>query len=491
MRRLWAGLGLAVALATGSWFGYQSLWLPYQQGQQAAPFETIQAQRGNIVSTVSATGSMEPEAERTISFRSPGRVAEVLVKVGQQVVAGQRLATQDTTDLVLALAQAKISLQISEAELAKLEAPVSDADIAVAQAGADVAQANVAAAEAALVSAQASYDALVAGPSGEQKILNEAELRQAEANVRRAQQAYDQVKNLPNLGALPQAAELERATLVLEVAQAKAALTNLPPAAAALAAARNQIAQAEYALERARGDLVSAQSNLARLSEDPDPQDLQIARSQVQQAQLGQLQAENNLAYAQLVAPFEGVVSQVHIRPGEVSNTAQPDMVLLDLTRFHMEVLVDEIDVRQVQVGQPVRILVDALPDTELAGRITDVSLSADDAGGVVAYAVTIVPDAFHPALRAGMSATAFITTAEESDVLLLPNRYIHLDRNTGQAYVYKLVNGQPLLSEVELGLRNEISSEIRAGLDESETVALVTQSGEEQLRGVLFGQEE
>jgi hypothetical protein len=85
------------------------------------------------------------------------------------------------------------------------------------------------------------------------------------------------------------------------------------------------------------------------------------------------------------------------------------------------------------------------------------------------------------------MSATAIITTAEVDDVVLIPNRYITLDRDTGKAYVYRLVNGQPALQEVELGLRNERESQILAGLDAGDTIALITQSGAEQLRA-LFG---
>jgi multidrug efflux pump subunit AcrA (membrane-fusion protein) len=153
-----------------------------------------------------------------------------------------------------------------------------------------------------------------------------------------------------------------------------------------------------------------------------------------------------------------------------------------------MEVFVDEIDVRLVQVGQPVRILVDALPDTDLAGRITQIAPTADDAGGVMAFAVTIVPDAVDVPLRASMSATAVITTANAEDVLMLPNRYIQLDRERGQAFVYKLVNGLPALHEVRLGLRNESFSQILSGLNDGDTVALVTEDSEERLRGAIFG---
>ena len=106
----------------------------------------------------------------------------------------------------------------------------------------------------------------------------------------------------------------------------------------------------------------------------------------------------------------------------------------------------------------------------------------------MIAYAVTVVPDAEDAPLRAGMSATAIITTAAIDDAVLLSNRYIQRDRDSGRAFVNKLDAGQPVLQEVELGLRNEQESQILAGLNDGDQVALVTTTSEEQLRGALFG---
>ena len=88
----------------------------------------------------------------------------------------------------------------------------------------------------------------------------------------------------------------------------------------------------------------------------PRQEDIDIARAQVKQAQLSQLQAENTLANSRIVAPFGGIVSQVNIKQGEQSATGRAAIVLTDLSGFTMKVLVDEIDVRQVAVGQPVRL---------------------------------------------------------------------------------------------------------------------------------------
>lgn len=489
MKRFLTTLVILVVLAAVGWFGYQRFVVASSAQEETPSYETTPVERGSINSTVSATGSIEPEAQVSLSFRSPGRVDQVLVSVGQTVSEGQLLAQLDITDLQVAVDQAEVGLEISQAQLAKLETPPTEKDVAAAQAAVTVAQASVASAEAALNSAQASYRQLLAGPTDEEIAVQEAQVRQAEANRRQAQQAYDQVKNLPNVGALPQAAQLEQATIAYEVAQTQFDLATRPATESQIAAALSQIAQAELSVRQARSNLLTAQNNLDQLLQGPDEEDLQIARAQVRQSELSLEQAQNSLDNAQLDAPFAGVVSQVNVRQGELySGGPLAAIVLTDLDSFHMTVQVDEIDVRQVQVGQNVRLSLDALPDAEITGKVTRVSPTANNVSGVVAYEVEIVPDPTDAPLKAGMSATAIITTAQVDNVLLIPNRYIQLDRETGRAFVQKMVSGQPVSQEVDLGLRNDRFSQVVAGLRDGDEIALIRTSSEEQLRGALFG---
>ncbi|MFN3979369.1 MAG: efflux RND transporter periplasmic adaptor subunit [Caldilinea sp.] len=488
MKRFLIVLMLVAIIAAGGWFAYDRYLAPIQAQSNTPTYETFTVQRGAIASTVSATGSIEPNDQASLIFRSVGMVSEVMVTVGQSVKSGQLLAQLDTTDLTLALANAKVAQEIAAAQLAKLEAPPDLMDVAAAQAAVEVAQAGVASAEAALASAQASYRNLFAGPTDAQQVINEAQLRQAEIALKQAQQAYNKIKDQPDAGMYPQAQQLEQATVNYEVAKAQAAKTVEPVNQAQQAQGLNQIAQAQSAIRQAQAQVVNARNNLDKLLEGPKEEDLTIARAQVKQAQLNVLQAENALANARLVAPIDGVVSQVNIKAGEIANNARPAIVLTDLSQFKMKVLVDEIDVRQVAIGQNVRLSVDALPGAEITGKVTEISPTASNINNVVAYEVTVVPDATDQPLRVGMSATAIITTANVDDVILAPNRFITVDRNTGEAYVFKMVNGEPVRQQVELGLRNERESQILAGLQNGDQIAFVTQSSEERLRGALFG---
>lgn len=488
MGRLVTTLVVIAALAAAGWFGYQRFTDTQTAADEGPNYELAQVELGSINSTVSATGSIEPEAQVSLSFRTPGRIQQVLVATGQPVQEGQLLAQLDVTDLQLALEQAQIGLEISRAQLSKLEKPVDTDEIAAAEAGVRVAQASVTSAEASLNSAQAAYRQLLSGPTSDELAVQQVQVRQAEAALRQAQNLYDQVKDLPQVGALPQAANLEQATIAYEVAIAQFQLLQNDANEAQIAASLAQIAGAELSVQQARSNLLTAQNRLDQLLEGPSEEDLTIARAQVRQAELSLKQTQITLDNARLTAPIDGVVSLVNVRQGELYSGGLPAIVLTDLDSFHMTVLVDEIDVRQVQVGQRVRLSLDALPDADISGLVTKVSPTARDVGGVVAYEVDIVPSQSDAALRAGMSATAIITTAQVDNVVLVPNRYIQLDRESGRAFVQKMVGGEPVLQEIELGLRNDRFSQVLAGLSSEDEIALIRTSSQEQLRNTLFG---
>ena len=115
MKRLLITVVLLAAIGAAGWFGFQRFQQSRANLDEEPSYETVTVERGSISSTVSATGSIEPEAEVALSFRASGRVEQVLVSVGQPVEAGQLLAQLDVTDAALALEQAEVSLLISRA----------------------------------------------------------------------------------------------------------------------------------------------------------------------------------------------------------------------------------------------------------------------------------------------------------------------------------------------------------------------------------------
>ena len=499
MRKIVIVLIVIAVLAAGGWWLYQNKIAP--KAEPEAAWEETTIRRGTLTALVNATGSVLPRQQTTLSFQNPGRVAEVLVEEGQSVRAGQVLARLDTTDLEFAVTQAELALRQAKAAYAQAQAALEQAQIGLNTAQAQLLRTqqgasayDIAAANAAVESAKAAYRRLLAGPTPEEKRAARANLDQAEAALEQAQAAYDQVADRPDVAMLPQALQLQQATSAYEVAKANYELTLREPSEAEIASARSAIAQAEASLNRLLEGVSDEDLLIAQLAVEQAQVGVEQAQAGVEQAQVGveqaQLsldQAQSRLADAELTAPHDGVVTTVGVQEGELVG-GQPAFVLTDLSEYHVEVTVDEIDIGRVTEGQPVTVTLDALPGEALSGQVEAIAETPSLEAGVVSYKVTIRLDPTTAPLRVGMTATVDIETERRENVLLAPNRFVRLDRATGQAFVDKLVNGEPTSVEIQIGLRDETHSEVLSGLEEGDVIVLITESSREQLRRAVGG---
>jgi HlyD family secretion protein len=453
---------LAVLGAAG-WFIYQRFQA--QARITAAPnWEVLDVRRGDISASVSATGDVLPEREANLAFESAGAIRAVDVAVGDRVEAGQVLAQLDTVDVELAIRQAEVGLRTTLAQLRQLQEPPSASDLA--------------AAEAALASAQVAYQDLLAGADADQLASARASVEQARVQLEQAQQAYDQVKDRPEVGLLPQSLQLQQATIAYETAQAQYRVATKNATAAQVAQAQSAIAQ--------------AQAGLDRLRKAPSAEQIEIAQASVDQAQITLEQAQNRLADSRIAAPWPGIITTVNAVAGTLAQPAVPAFQIADDSQFHLSVEVDEVDIAGIQPGQPVTIEIDALPDTPLAGQVQSISPAAlNTPTGGVAYLVRIDIAPTDAPLRTGMSATATIVSNTRNDVLLIPNRAVQLERETGRTFVERLTadpQAEPQRVEVRLGLRNDVEAEVRDGLEEGDQLAIRTRSGLEQLQQSFGG---
>jgi HlyD family secretion protein len=454
MRKAFIAILIMAIPAAAGWFGYQQLQKTRANATPA--WEVVSVTRGDIAATVSATGAILPEREANLAFQTAGVVATTDVQVGVRVTQGQVLAQLDTTDLELAIRQAQISLRQAQAQLAQLAEGPSASDVAAAQ--------------AALDSAQAAYQQLLAGPDKDQLAAAWAQVEQARVARDQAQQAYDRVKDQPNVGMLPQALQLQQATINYDTAQAQYRVTTRGATESQRATALAQVAQ--------------AQASLDRLMKGPTREQIDIAQAGVDQAQLAVEQAQRRLQNARVTAPWDGVVTNVNIVEGILAQPGTPAIQLADTSKFHLDVQVDEVDVAVIDTEQAVSIEIDALPEVMLNGKVLRISPSAvTSATGGVTYRVRIDVDAESVPLRGGMSATATIVAETRRDVLLIPNRAVQLERESGRTFVERLADGEPQKVEVRLGLRDDQHVEVREGLSDGDQLALRNRSTLQQLQ--------
>ncbi len=486
----------------------------------SAASATVAVQRGNIVSTVPGSGSIAAQQNLDLGFQSTGTVTEVLVKEGDSVVAGQVLARLDDRQLVLQVTNAEAALASAKARL--LQVQQGDArpeDLASAQAAVASAQANFdkvsqgptaadrAAAQAALSSAEAAYQAAVTsgGTTDSQLEAAAANVQKTQAALVQAQAAYDKVASNPNIGMLPQSLQLQQATI--DYNQAKANYDSLTrtsgsDAQSKIQAAAAQVAQARANLAKltpspedvaaAQGNLDQAKANLAKLSSPGTATDIAIQQAAVAQAEAALQQARLNLDDAALTAPFAGVISQVNVVTGTLSNNAQPAMQLIDRNPLHVDLRLSENDVAQVQLGQPVSLAVASLNGWDTTGKVSYIAPAANNSNGVVTYAVRVSFPDTDAKVRVGMTADLVITTGHRDNVLLVPNSAL-LPKGTGHAVQVMTTDaqGKPTTREVEVhtGLSDGVNTEITDGLSAGqEIVALPDANVPRQPGSGFFG---
>nr|MBC7243895.1 efflux RND transporter periplasmic adaptor subunit [Chloroflexota bacterium] len=439
-------IGLLITVVVVALIGLIGLRVARQRASPTIEYETVPVRRDTILATVNASGSVKPKKKVTLVFPSGGLLAAINVQVGQRVEAGQELAWLDTRQLELNVAQAEATLKINQARLAQVKAGPSAADLA--------------AAEAALESAQALYESAKKklNLKDEQLSMAEADLKRAELALQDAQAAYDRVAWRPDIGMLPQAAALERATLDYQ-----RALANYKLQVAAID---------DTAFKSAAAQLAQAKAQLEKLRRNPTPEELAIAEAQVEQAKAALEQAKLRLTDAILVAPFSGTVLSIGAEVGELVSAATPVIVLADLAHYYIDASVDEADIGLVQSGQDAIITLDAFPDATLTGRVARIHPLGTVSQGVVSYAVEIEVTSAEVAIQPNMTAIVDIVVARKEGVLVVPNRAVKRD-NAARYSVEVFTGSKVEQRSVAIGLSNELVTEIVSGLREGEEVVV------------------
>ena len=204
-------------------------------------------------------------------------------------------------------------------------------------------------------------------------------------------------------------AELDRSTLSEQVQQAEAQLSN--------AQSNLTLAQRTYDRTKALFDNKAATQETLDAAED----ELIRAKNQLVTAKSNCQKAKVDLGYAMIYSPISGVVLNKAVEEGQTvaSSFSTPTLFTIanNLTEMQVEANVDEADIGQVKVGQPVTFTVDAFPEDVFTGTVKQVRLEPTVTSNVVTY--TVIIDAPNPdeKLFPGMTASVSIIVKKEVGV--------------------------------------------------------------------------
>ena len=338
----------------------------------------LTASPAGLAGGVTASGVIAPAQEAEIAFALAGKVEAVLVKVGEQVKAGQGLVQlEGQENLVASISAAKFTLEKAQQELADLSS--------AAETGRVQAMQDIVIYEKAVRDAQYALDNFTI-PNNQASLDAVTALNQMKLGLDQARLAFEPYKyaslNDPTREDLKDA---------LDAAQAdyNAAVRRL---------------QLEYDLEVAESQLDQAQRDYAILKEGADPDQVRLAEAHQTEAEDQMAATQAALGRLTLVAPFDGTVAKLSVQRGEWVLPGQPVLVLADLQHLQVETSdLSERDVPKVTLDQPVTVFIRALNE-EVNGRVIAIAPLADSLGGDVIYKVTIELEALPAGLRAGMS---------------------------------------------------------------------------------------
>lgn len=296
-----------------------------------------------------------------------------------------------------------------------------------------------------------------------------------------------------------------------------------------------QIDPASYAaqVKQNKASLVLAKANLAQselvfkrnkelfdkglLSQEAYEQvntDYQLNLARVTQAEASLEQAQDTYAKTTITSPINGIIVQLNVEVGEVvvtgtmNNAGSVIMTVADMSQMEVEAQVDESDVKDIRIGQPTEIEVDAIIGRTFKGEVSEVgnaaisSATSSSSNASVNYTVKVRFTDKSDDLKSGMSANVDITTSNKKDILLIPiqsvvMRKVESERKAAerktrgkarsgamaeenstdgkkvkekeQEVVYIMEKGKAIIMPVETGVSDQENIEVISGLSEGQ----------------------
>jgi HlyD family secretion protein len=209
---------------------------------------------------------------------------------------------------------------------------------------------------------------------------------------------------------------------------------------------------------------------------------LKQARAQVQQAQAGLQQLEEQLSYTTIVAPMDGVILSRDVEIGDavssilvLGSTATLVMTEGDINEVYVQGKVDEADIAHVYMAQPARIKVESFRDRIFNGKVTKIAPLGVEKDNVTTFEVRVSINNPGGELKANMTANAEIILDEHKGVLMVPESAVMYDNQKKASVEIPDKNQKEGKRKipVTVGLSNGSVTEILSGLKEGDQVVL------------------
>ncbi len=229
------------------------------------------------------------------------------------------------------------------------------------------------------------------------------------------------------------------------------------------------------------GEVVKKGQKLFSLDLEDINKDIEKQQLTLQQAELDLKSKISQLENLLVYSPIDGTIIEQNVREGDLirpstssSSSSDPAAVIVNYAKMQVVLPVDELDINNVEIGMPVKITAEAVPDQVFEGQVEKIAEQGQSQNNVSTFDVTITTDKVDE-LKAGMTVDVEMVVASKQDVLILPITAIQYRNN--KSYVMLASNGGETSSsdmvEVETGISNDEYVEIVSGVKQGDRVLL------------------
>ncbi len=462
-----------------------------------------EVKRGEIVQTVSETGSIKTSDELSLGFENSGRIEKIYAEIGDNASAGRILAKLDTSQL-------EAELKANQAELDVVLAKKKNAEVSLKNAEKNLENIMLDAEENLRSAYEDSlnvldkaylkiYDSFILSSNLSRKYFNHNDqegrnVTESKNIIREsmdsAKEFIDNAENGFNEGKIDQALSSLRTGLE----KTRDALSKIRDMAETIsyrdivsAADKTSLDNQKSYVVSALYDVINAQQIITaakinkKKSVDAAKASVvsledELSEDGVYQAQISQAKAaiealKNKISKSVLTAPGRGQIIDIKKKEGEVVQPIDTVISFLPAEKFQIDVDIYEEDIVKVKVGQPVDISLTAFPDKIIKGRVVSINPAQKIIDGVVYYTVTISFLEEVDGVKPGMTADVTIIVAEKDNVLLAPKEAVESMDGKEDVRVYN--NGKTEKREIKTGLEGEDFYEVVSGLKEGEMVVV------------------
>ncbi len=450
-----------------------------ESAQTQETYTQTQVMRGAMDETVYGTGTTSARNQPDILAEADGTLTDLRVSVGDEVKEGDILAVitndeiDDTiTDLEFALwdLDAQITDTAAGAKVSRIDAPAAGRVVAIyAQAGDDALAVFRREGALAIISTDERMKVELTGEDGalgltlDEKVTVIGDHIYAEGTVVELTRQGTQATITIMEEELPMNEDFDgdgKADMILgaqvEVRNAAGETIGKGELEANKPMAVSAFGGTIYYVDAILGEEVGRGERMFRIEDSPLTLTIEDLRLQREAAakELEDAMAQREALI--VVAPCDGTIASIEVSEGDEITSGTLIGSILQGEDMNLTIAVDELDVVDVEVGQPVTITIDALSSLELNGEVYKIAPVGENSGGVTTYDVELTFDATGTGVRSGMNATGEIQVASAEDVLYVPVEALMTINN--QTYVMVADGGAsvPVSTAMSAGERTQ-----------------------------------